>query len=67
MIDQSENLTFFGCLGSTLHKKVFHKKIETAIAIHLCVMYPFNAIFWNKFCSNCNESQNWMSYTVMIH
>ena len=23
MIDQSENLTFFGCLGSTLRKKVF--------------------------------------------
>jgi hypothetical protein len=23
MIDQSENLTFFGCLGSTLCKKVF--------------------------------------------
>jgi hypothetical protein len=23
MIDESENLTFFGCLGSTLFKKVF--------------------------------------------
>jgi hypothetical protein len=23
MIDQSENWTFFGCLGSTLRKKVF--------------------------------------------
>jgi hypothetical protein len=23
MIDQSENLTFFGCLGSTLRKSVF--------------------------------------------
>ena len=23
MIDRSENLTFFGCLGSTLRKKVF--------------------------------------------
>ena len=40
MIDQSENLTFFSCLGSTLFGK-----IETVIAIHLCVKYPFNAMF----------------------
>jgi hypothetical protein len=45
MIDQSENLTFFGCLGSTLRKKVFFCKIETVIAIHFCIKYPFNAMF----------------------
>ena len=64
MIDQSENLTFFSCLGSTLFCK-----IETVIAIHLCVKYPFNAMFRKKLCSNCNEGQNWMSCscTVIIH
>ena len=61
MIDQSANLTFFGCLGSTL------RKIETVIAFHLCVKYPFNTLFWKKLCSNCNEGQNWMSCTVIIH
>jgi hypothetical protein len=28
MIDQRENLTFFGCLGSTLRKKVFSVKLK---------------------------------------
>jgi hypothetical protein len=67
MIDQSENLAFFGCLGSTLRKKVFFCKIETVIAIHLCAKYPFNAMFWKKLCSKCNEGQNWMNCTVIIH
>ena len=39
--------------------------IETAI--HICVKYPFNAMFRKKLCSNCNEGQNWMSCTVIIH
>ena len=47
MIDQSENLTFFGCLWSTLCLC----KIETLIAIHLWVKYPFNAMFCKKLCS----------------
>jgi hypothetical protein len=34
MIDQSENLTFFGCLASK-----FFCKTETVIVIHLCVKY----------------------------
>jgi hypothetical protein len=67
MIDQSGNLTFFGCLGFRLRKKVFIRKIETLIAIHLCVKYTFNAMFQKKLCSNCNEGQNWMSCTVRIH
>ena len=58
MIDQSENFTLFGCLGSTK----FFCKIETVIAIHL----SFNAMFWKKLCSNCNEGQNWTSCTVTI-
>jgi hypothetical protein len=48
MIDQSENLTFCGCLGSTLRKKVFGK-IETVIAIHLCVKCPLMQCFERKF------------------
>ena len=28
MIDQSEKLTFFGCLGSTVRKKVFSVKLK---------------------------------------
>jgi hypothetical protein len=59
--NQSENLTFFGFLGST---QKFFCKIETVIAIHLCVKYPFNAMFWKKLSSNCNKEQNWMSCTV---
>jgi hypothetical protein len=51
------------CLGSTLPKKVFFCQIETVIAIHLCVKYPFNAMFWKKLCSNCNEGQNLMRHT----
>ena len=46
MIDESKNLTFFGCLGSTLQfVRRFFCKIETVIAIHLCVKYHFNAMF----------------------
>jgi hypothetical protein len=62
MIDQRENLTFFGCLRFS-----HFCKIETVIAIHLCVKYPFNEMFWKKLCSNCNEGQNWMSCTAIIH
>jgi hypothetical protein len=43
MIDQSGNLALFGCLGLRVYK-VFFCKIETVIAIHLCVKYPFVVI-----------------------
>jgi hypothetical protein len=42
MTDQSENLTFFWLLRVYTS---FFCKIETVIAIHLCVKYPFNAMF----------------------
>jgi hypothetical protein len=38
MIDHSENLTFFGCLGSIHFVRKFFCKIETVIAIHLWVI-----------------------------
>jgi hypothetical protein len=40
VIDQSQNLTFFGCLGSTLRKQVFCK-IETVVANSSLCHVPF--------------------------
>ena len=43
-----------GCLGSALRKKVFQPFLVKCNVL-------------KKRCSNCNEGQNWMSCTVIIH